>query len=185
MRGRQVRPAAGAVATFWAEARRRSWAPPAVGSVPAPVGAEPACLAESKPWSKPKWTEKAARARRERIFFTNYSKGVCCDERVLILGADGADGEEERSTVLEARNWGGFKSETAVEKPFQNRNGHTFITVTCNGHSVLPNGNKCPFRCGGCALAVAVGKRQRLYSGVKVLTGHYLDRSMMQPRPLI
>jgi hypothetical protein len=30
---------------------------------------------------------------------------------------------------------GGFRSETAVTKPFQKRNGYKFITVVCNGHS--------------------------------------------------
>jgi hypothetical protein len=30
---------------------------------------------------------------------------------------------------------GGFRSETAVTKPFKKRNGYKFITVICNGHS--------------------------------------------------
>jgi hypothetical protein len=43
----------------------------------------------------------------------------------------------------------------------------------CNGHS--PNGHKCPFECNCCVTAVAVGQRQRLHSGVRMLTGHYLS----------
>jgi hypothetical protein len=30
---------------------------------------------------------------------------------------------------------GGFRSETAVTKPFRKLNGYKFITVICNGHS--------------------------------------------------
>jgi hypothetical protein len=30
---------------------------------------------------------------------------------------------------------GGFRSETAVTKPFQKWSGYTFITATSNGHS--------------------------------------------------
>jgi hypothetical protein len=37
-----------------------------------------------------------------------------------------------------------------------------------------PNGRKCPFGCSGYVTAVAVGKSQRLYSGVRMITGNYL-----------
>ena len=32
----------------------------------------------------------------------------------------------------------------------------------------FPNGNKCPFGCNGYVTAMAVGQRQRLYSGVRI-----------------
>ena len=34
------------------------------------------------------------------------------------------------------------------------------------------NGHKCPFGCNGHVTAVAVGKSQRLYSGVRMFTGY-------------
>ena len=45
--------------------------------------------------------------------------------------------------------------------------------ITRNGHS--PNGHKCPFGCNGYVTVVAVGKRQRLYSGVRMFTWFYLN----------
>ena len=61
---------------------------------------------------------------------------------------------------------GGFRSETAVARPFQ-FNGYIFITD-------VPNGRMCPFGCNGDATAVVVGQSQRLCSGVRMLTGNYL-----------
>jgi hypothetical protein len=43
------------------------------------------------------------------------------------------------------------------------------------------NGKKCPFGCNGCVTDMAVGQRQRLYSGVRMLTGNYLSST---PRAL-
>ena len=39
----------------------------------------------------------------------------------------------------------------------------------------FPNGHKRPFGCNGYVTAVAVGQRQRLYSGVRMFTGYYLS----------
>ena len=39
----------------------------------------------------------------------------------------------------------------------------------------LPSGHKRPFGCNGYVTAVAVGQRQRLYSGVRMFTGFYLS----------
>jgi hypothetical protein len=57
--------------------------------------------------------------------------------------------------------------------PIETR-GLKFITVKCNGHSPTDTGVQCPFGCSGQVTAVAVGKRQRLYSGVRMLTWFYL-----------
>ena len=48
--------------------------------------------------------------------------------------------------------YGGFGSETAVTRRFR----------------PFPNGHKRPFGCNGYVTAVAVGQRQRLYSGVRM-----------------
>jgi hypothetical protein len=45
-----------------------------------------------------------------------------------------------------------------MQRPFPNANGH-----------------KCPFGCNGYVTAMAVGQRQRLYSGVRIFTGNYLS----------
>jgi hypothetical protein len=50
-------------------------------------------------------------------------------------------------------------------------------SLICNGHSPRNTRRKCPFRCNSyvTTAAVAVGQRQWLYSGVRVLTGYYLS----------
>ena len=46
----------------------------------------------------------------------------------------------------------------------------------------FPNGQKCPFGCNGYVTAVAVGQsqRQRLYSGIRILTWFYLNSINMK-----
>jgi hypothetical protein len=46
--------------------------------------------------------------------------------------------------------------------------------LTDIGHT-FPNGRKCPFGCNGNVMAVVVGQGQRLYFGVRTLTGSYLS----------
>ena len=47
----------------------------------------------------------------------------------------------------------------------------------------FPNGHKIPFGCNGCVTAMAVGQRQQLYSGVRMLTGNYLSSTPRALRP--
>jgi hypothetical protein len=57
------------------------------------------------------------------------------------------------------------------------RNGYKFMTVICNAHSPTDT----TFGCNGHVTAMAVGQRQRLYSGVRMFTGNYLSST---PRAL-
>jgi hypothetical protein len=70
---------------------------------------------------------------------------------------------------------GGFRSETAVTEVKR--------LQIYNGYMQRPflNGRKCPFGCNGYVTAMAVGQRQRLYSGVRMFTGNYLNST---PRAL-
>jgi hypothetical protein len=86
---------------------------------------------------------------------------------------------------------GGFTSETAARR-LQKCNGR-YVTVSevkrlqiYNGYNMqrpFPNGHKCPLGCinNGYVTAMAVGQRQRLYSGVRIFTGNYISST---PREL-
>jgi hypothetical protein len=66
----------------------------------------------------------------------------------------------------------------AVSLPTPPHGGFGIETVKkFNGYMQrpFPNGHKRPFGCNGHATAVAVGQRQRLYSGVRIFTGLYLS----------
>ena len=64
---------------------------------------------------------------------------------------------------------GGFRSETAVTKPFRKWKGHKFLTAICNDHS--PTDTSV---CSG-VTAVAAGQSQRFYSGVGIFNWYYLS----------
>jgi hypothetical protein len=56
----------------------------------------------------------------------------------------------------------------------QNGNGYQFIMVKCNGHSPTDTSARSGVR-NGFVTAVAIGKSQRLYSGVKMFIWFYLS----------
>ena len=70
---------------------------------------------------------------------------------------------------------GGFRSKTAVMKPFRKWNGYKFITTMCNGHSPTEKSVRPGVTCKGFVTAVAIGQSQRLYSGVGIFNWHYLS----------
>ena len=65
---------------------------------------------------------------------------------------------------------GGFRSETAVTKPFRKWNGYKFITAICNGHYPTDTSVRSD---NGYVTAVAVGQSQRLYSGVGIFNWYW------------
>jgi hypothetical protein len=69
---------------------------------------------------------------------------------------------------------GGFRSETALTKPFRKWNGYKFIAVVCNGHSPADTG----VRSG--VTVMAVGQRQRLYH---ILVSGCLTGIILVPLP--
>jgi hypothetical protein len=77
---------------------------------------------------------------------------------------------------------GGFRSETAVTKPFQKRSRYKFITAICNGH--YPTDTSV---CSGVTViiptvtAVAAGQSQRLYSGMGIFNWYYLSSYISPP----
>ena len=63
-----------------------------------------------------------------------------------------------------------------VKRPLHGRLGsETAKNLTAIYLTGILNGRKCPFGCNGHVTAVAVGQSQRLYSGVKMFTGNYLN----------
>jgi hypothetical protein len=66
-----------------------------------------------------------------------------------------------------------------VKRPLRNRFGSE---TDKNLTAIYLNGRKCPFGCNGYVTAMAVGQRQRLYSGVRMFTGNYLSSPPQIPR---
>jgi hypothetical protein len=64
---------------------------------------------------------------------------------------------------------------TSVSRAVSEAKRLRFIKTTCNGHSPTDAGVRSGVTCNGYLASVAVGKRQRLYSGVRIITGCYIS----------